>query len=121
MPDYRDLLAWQEADRLAHAIYDETATWPREERYALTAQARRAALSIPANIAEGAVRRGPREFAHFLSVAMGSHAETHYLVGFARARGFSSSESFPVTSPLLDRTGRLLWGLYRSVRAGRTR
>jgi four helix bundle protein len=72
---HRDLLAWQEAMKLVAAVYRDTATFPKEELYGLTAQIRRAAVSIPSNIAEGAGRNSTRELVQYLGVATGSLAE----------------------------------------------
>jgi four helix bundle protein len=80
------LEAWRWAHRLALEVYNATDRWPRSEMYGLTSQARRAAISIPANIAEGAARRGPREFARYLNISLGSLAELSYLLLFSRDR-----------------------------------
>ena len=79
---YRDLLVWQQAVDLAVSIYDATRGWPREELYGLTSQVRRAAASIPANIAEGYGRETRPSYEHFLRVAQGSlkELETHLLI-----------------------------------------
>ena len=76
---YRDLVAWQKADRAApdsvETVYRQTQGWPREELYGLANQARRAAVSVPANIAEGQGRRGAAEMVHHLFMAHGSLLE----------------------------------------------
>jgi four helix bundle protein len=72
---YKDLLVWQKGMRLASAVYRLTKGFPPEERFGITAQMRRAAVSVPSNIAEGQARRGTREFLQFLAVASGSLAE----------------------------------------------
>ena len=79
---YRDLIAWQKAMTLAEQVYVMTREMPGDERFGLTAQMRRAAVSIPSNIAEGHARQG-REFANYLSIALGSAAEieTQLLLG----------------------------------------
>jgi hypothetical protein len=76
--------AWKWAHRLALEVYAATDRWPRSEMYGLTSQARRAAISIPTNIAEGAARHGRREFARFLNISLGSLAELSYLLLFSR-------------------------------------
>ena len=78
MQDFKNLKAWQKAHRLVLETYAKTANFPREEQFGLTAQVRRAAVSIAANIAEGSSRRGDREFAQFLRVASGSASEVEY-------------------------------------------
>jgi four helix bundle protein len=82
---YRELVAWQRAVDLVEAVYRETQTWPREEIYGLTNQARRAAVSIPANIAEGQGRVSAKEFGHHLVIAYGSvcELETHLVIAMA--------------------------------------
>lgn len=72
---YQDLIAWQKAMDLVEAVYHLSARFPSDERFGLTAQVRRAAVSIPSNIAEGQAR-SPRDFARFLDIAQGSLAET---------------------------------------------
>ncbi len=72
---YRDLLIWQKGMALAKHVYAMTRGFPGDERFGLTAQMRRAAVSVPSNIAEGQARHGEREFVHFLSHAEGSLAE----------------------------------------------
>ena len=86
--------AWRLAHQLALAVFSVTDGWPKSELYVLTSQVRRAALSIPANIAEGAARQGPREFARYLSIASGSLAELQYLLRFSRDRGLCSDEQW---------------------------
>ena len=72
---HRDLIAWQEAMNLAEMVYYETESFPREERYGLTAQLRRASFSVPSLIAEGAARNSSRELYQYLGWAVGSVAE----------------------------------------------
>ena len=78
MRNYRDLNVWEKAHKLTLAIYKETNTFPKEERFALTSQVRRAASSIPANLAEGCGRRSDGEMGRFVQIAMGSGAELSY-------------------------------------------
>ena len=81
---YERFDAWRAAHHLALELYRATDTWPRSERFGLTIQMRRAALSVPTNIAEGAAKRGSREFRRFLDIALGSLAELSYLLRFSR-------------------------------------
>jgi four helix bundle protein len=80
---YRNLIAWQKAMVLARLVYAVSASWPVDERFGLTSQVRRAAVSVPANIAEGSGRSGSREFRHGLSLAHGSlcELETQLMIG----------------------------------------
>jgi four helix bundle protein len=108
--------AWKWAHRLALEVYAATDKWPRSEMYGLTSQARRAAISIPTNIAEGAARHGRREFARFLSISLGSLAELSYLLLFSRERGLCDEAEWRTLEALRDQTGRLVYGLYHRVR-----
>jgi four helix bundle protein len=101
-------------------VYRATQTWPREEIYGLTSQARQAAISTASNIAEGAAKRGRREFGRFLDVALGSLSELTYLVRLSLDLGFMSLDEWQNVETLRSETGRLLWDLYRRVRPGIT-
>ena len=81
--NHRDLKAWREAIRLVEAVYKATESFPKPEQFGLAGQMRRAAVSVPANIAEGAARSGTKELLHFLSIARGSLSEldTHIEIG----------------------------------------
>jgi four helix bundle protein len=116
MAPYEHLLAWQVAHRLALVIYRTTDSWPDEERFALTIQVRRAALSVPTNIAEGAAKRGQREFRRFLDIALGSLSELTYLLRFSKDRGLLTSESWLEVEALRDEAGKLTWRLYEKLR-----
>jgi four helix bundle protein len=113
---YERYEAWRVAHELALEVYRITDQWPACERYQLTAQIRRAALSVPTNIAEGAAKRGPREFGRYLDIARGSLSEVSYLLRFSKDRGILDSESFQMVHELRDRVGRLTWGLYASLK-----
>lgn len=115
MMPYERYEAWKMAHQLALEVYRITDRWPACERYQLTAQLRRAALSIPTNIAEGAAKRGPREFRRYLDIARGSLSEVSYLLRFGKDRGLLDDQSFQVVHELRDRVGRVTWGLYASL------
>jgi four helix bundle protein len=85
---YRDLLIWQKGMALAKQIYAMTRTFPGDERFGLTAQMRRAVVSVPSNIAEGQARHGRREFVQFLSHAEGSLAELDTQLALAVELGY---------------------------------
>jgi four helix bundle protein len=78
MQDFRQLKVWQKAHRFVLHVYEATQKFPAEERFGLTSQIRRAAVSIPANIAEGAVRSSDADFGRFLHIALGSASEVDY-------------------------------------------
>ena len=114
---YRDLVAWQKGMAVVAAVYRVSRTWPRDELYGLTGQVRRAAVSVPANIAEGQGRTGPNEFAHHLSIAKGSLHELETLLLIALELGYIDDA---VCDPLLAQTGevaRLIGGLLRRLRS----
>ena len=111
--NHRELLAWQEAIKLAVMVYGETARFPREELFGLTAQLRKSAVSIPSNIAEGAARNSTKELVQFLGYASGSRAETDSHLEIASRLGFvrASSEVFKQ----LERVGQLVTALRKSL------
>ena len=89
--------------------------WPREERYGLTDQIRRAALSISNNIAEGQAKRGSREWRRYLDISLGSFSETTNLLIFARDCGLLPKERWEALEPKRKRVGLVLWRFYKSV------
>ena len=115
MQPHRRFLAWQVAHRFALEIYRVTDEWPSNERYEITRQVRRAALSAPTNIAEGAAKRGSREFRRFLDIALGSLAEASYLLHFAHERGLLTRKQWEELDQLRNRAGQLTWRLYEST------
>jgi four helix bundle protein len=110
---YNDLIAWQKAMDLVEQIYMITRSFPKEELYGLTSQLRRAAVSIPSNIAEGHCRNGRREFVHHLSIALGSLGEVETQVIVAQRLGYLADSSS--TLELASETGRILVGLMHSL------
>ena len=84
MQDFRSLKVWQKSHESVLAIYQSSAKFPVAERYGLVSQLRRAAVSIPANIAEGSVRSSDADFARFLHIALGSASEVDYYLILAR-------------------------------------
>ncbi|HET8634038.1 MAG TPA: four helix bundle protein [Gemmatimonadales bacterium] len=117
MAPYEELLAWQHAHALTLRIYALSATWPAAERFGLVAQIRRAAVSVPANIAEGVIKHGPKEFRRFLDIALGSQTEVRYLLRLAGDLGYLSTPELAGVTEAAEEAGRLLWGLYRSMKA----
>ncbi len=113
---FERLEAWRVAHELALAVFAQTDRWPRTELYGVTAQVRRAALSVPTNIAEGAAKRGEREFGRFLDIALGSLSELCYLLRFSRDRGLLSDGEWQTLEAHRSSTGRLVYGLYRKMR-----
>jgi four helix bundle protein len=115
MSDYRELAAWRAAHALALGVFDVTRAWPREERYGLTAQVRRAAFSVSVNLVEGSCRRGVKEFRRFVDIAIGSLAEVKYTLDFAIAAGIARGADVAALGPLAEETSKLCHGLARSL------
>ena len=109
---FEDLIVWQKAHAVVLAVYKTTRTYPREEVYGLTAQVRRAAVSVPANIAEGFKRRGRLDKAKFMNIAEASLEETRYYLRLARDLGY---ESNPAIAEDALEVGRLLGSYARSI------
>ena len=108
-----DLDVWNNAMDLAIEVYSITAQFPKEELFGLVSQARRAAVSVPSNIAEGAARNSRKEYIHFLYVALGSLAELEtQLLSAARLKLVPQIEALD----RLDRVRQMLLGLVRSLK-----
>ena len=114
---YRDLDAWQLAMEIVVAANRVTRAFPGDERFGLTAQLRRAAVSIPANIAEGRGRLGPGEFRHGVSVARGSVAEGEADGDIGLALEFVDARDVVELTAQLDRLSKMLFGLHRRLDA----
>jgi four helix bundle protein len=112
---YRDLEVWQRGMSLAESVWNLTRNFPKEELFGLTSQSRRAAASIPANLAEGWGRRSPKEFCHFIHIAQGSlrELETHLLL--AQRVGLASDQQVKDPLHLAAILGRQLIALERSL------
>ena len=115
MMAYEKFQAWQTAHQLALMVYEITDGWPAQERYQLTSQVRRAALSVPTNISEGAAKRGRIEFRRYLDIARGSLSELTYLLHFSKDRGLLDEDTMARLDVLRNQTGKLTWGLYSSL------
>ena len=118
MRPHERLLVWQEGMTLARMVYNQTQTMPKEELYGLTSQMRRASVSIPANIAEGAARETAAEFVRFLFIARGSLSELETLITLS---GNLDMINPGASEELLNKAGRvskLLEGLIGNVRSG---
>jgi len=112
---YRDLDSWQLAMEIVVSVYQMTRGFPAEEKFGLIAQLRRAAVSIPSNIAEGRSRLGAREFRHFVSIARGSAGEVETQIAVSIALGFVAADEVTSLSLELDRLSKMLFGLYRRL------
>jgi four helix bundle protein len=115
MRDFTKIKAWILADDLTVAVYEQTRSFPSEELYGLTSQLRRAAYSVPANIAEGSARDSKREYLHFLYIARGSLAETKYFIHLAQRLGFLSATESGRLSEHAQSTFACMHGLIQAV------
>jgi four helix bundle protein len=115
MRPHHNLEVWVKGIELVTAVYKNSERFPKEERFGLTSQIRRAAVSIPANIAEGAGRHSQKEFAHFLSNSQGSASELETELIIANRLGYLDETSFEILIRELDRIGRLITGLVRHL------
>lgn len=114
--NYKDLIVWQKSILLVKAIYQITSRFPNHEMYSLVSQMRRAAVSIPSNIAEGYGRKSSREFAQFYAIAYGSALELEKQLIICHELTYISKEQFEKITPLLEEVLRMLNSLVRKMR-----
>ena len=119
MKDFRKLLVWEKAHQLTLAIYHVTATLPREETYGLVSQMRRAASSIPSNIAEGCGREGDAELARFCLMARGSASELEYQILLSRDLKLIQSQEYEQLTQQTIEIKRMLTLFVRKLTAER--
>jgi four helix bundle protein len=121
--DFRKIAAWQKADEFVLQVYSLTRTFPENERFGLTSQLRRAAVSIPANLAEGAGRQTLRDFRQFLFTARGSLNEVEYYIHLAGRLGYLDVDQGKLLTLVQHEVGSLLQGLIawttREIESGR--
>ena len=112
---YRDLIVWEQAIELATAVYASTRSWPKEDTYGLSQQARRAAVSVPANIAEGNGREARGSYVHFLRISQGSlkELETHLII--AQRAGIAEDARVEDLLQQCESVGKLLRLLIRKL------
>ena len=115
---YKDLIVWQKAIDLAKIIYQLTKAFPAEEKFGLVSQMRRAAVSIPSNIAEGQARRTTGEFIQFISHAEGSTAELETQLILAVEFNFCAKKSGLPAYDMIDEIRRMLNALRRKLASG---
>lgn len=113
---FRDLVMWQRSMQLTVTVYRLTKDFPREELYGLTSQIRRAAVSLPSNIAEGHGRLNTGEFKQFLGVARGSNAELQTHLEIARALGMGDSDLLNEAEGLSREVGKMIYATLHSLR-----
>jgi four helix bundle protein len=112
---YKDLIAWQKGMELVAAIYDATDRFPSHEQFGLVSQLRRAAVSVPSNIAEGKAHYSNRDFVRFLRHARGSLAEIETQVLIAQQRKYLNAQTATTLTQKIDELGRILSGLINSL------
>ncbi len=112
---YKELLVWQKGMTLAKIVYRLTSRFPQEERYGLISQMRRAAISVPSNIAEGQARRGTNEFLQFLSIAEGSLAELDTQLALSVELGFTPQVEVEPALKEIDELQKMLVALKRKL------
>jgi four helix bundle protein len=115
--DFRKLQVWQKAHQLALAVYKVTAHFPRTETYGLVSQMRRAAVSIPTNIAEGCGREGEAELRRFMQIAMGSASELEYEVLLAQDLGLLEHDEHDQLHEGASEIKRILTSFVRKLNA----
>ncbi|MDX6612528.1 MAG: hypothetical protein QOD75_1714 [Blastocatellia bacterium] len=116
MRPHEKLDVWRKAIEFVLAVYKATEGFPKEEKFGLTSQVRRAAVSIPANLAEGAARSSRKEFAHFISNAQGSASEVETELLIAYRLGYLPEEEYSSLRKAHDDLGKMLNGLSRHIR-----
>jgi four helix bundle protein len=115
MGDFRDLRAWQEAKALVVLSRGAIRKLPSDERFALGDQWRRAAYSVALNIAEGASRRGPKEFRRYLDIARSSLHELEAILDLANAQGYLTAEELRELTASRDACAQMVYGLLRKM------
>jgi len=113
---FRDLVVWKKSIETAVAVYRLTQNFPREETYGLTSQMRRAAVSIPSNIAEGHGRLSTGEYRQFLGVARGSNFELQTQIEIARVLGLGDSKQLDETEQLSHEIGKMIFGVLEGIK-----
>lgn len=115
--NYRELIVWQEAIKIAKAVYELTVKFPKQEMYALADQLRRAAVSVPSNIAEGQARKSPGDFRRFLHIALGSLAEVDTQLVLAQEFGYLSKGDIDPMDEQIQTLRMKLYALINSLPA----
>jgi four helix bundle protein len=110
---YENLDAWKESTDLAVRTYEITKTFPKEEIFGITAQLRRASISISSNIAEGAGRKSKKDFNHFIHMASGSLNELESLIIISFRLNLVTDRTYKGLKEKVDKVGRLIGGLSR--------
>ncbi|MGB2728789.1 MAG: four helix bundle protein [Halobacteriota archaeon] len=115
MKSFKELKVWQKGIELVEMVYKSTATFPEEEKYGLSAQMRRAAVSIPSNIAEGHLRKTAKDFKQFIAIARGSCAELETQIIISYKLGFIQEDNFSNLSSKIDELSKMLSSFYSKI------
>lgn len=115
MRDFKDLKVWHKAHRFVIDVYQQSRSFPAEERFGLTAHLRKSATSIPSNIAEGCGRESERELARFLSIAAGSASESEYQLLLARDLGYLQPDVHRQLDDQVNEVKRMLNGFMKTL------
>jgi four helix bundle protein len=117
MQNYKDLKVWEKAHEFTLKVYEESRSFPKEELYSLTNQLRRAASSIPANIAEGCGKNSRSDFANFLNIALGSANEADYFLLLSKDLNYLVLSRYETLSERINEVKAMLISLINRVRA----
>ncbi len=117
MQSFRDLKVWQKGHCLTLDIYKNTVGFPREDRYGLTSQPRRACSSVSANLAEGSCRGSDKDFARFVNIALGSASEVEYFLLLARDLHYLTESAYVALDEQVREVKRMLTGLKQRLMA----
>ena len=112
---YKDLIVWQKSMTLTKAIYELISRFPKEEKYALSDQMRRAAVSIPSNIAEGRNRGSKKEFVQFLRIAYGSCGELTTQIEIAKGMPFGKNLNYNSVDTLVEEISKMLYVMIKKL------
>ncbi len=117
MKNFKELIVWKKAHENALLVYNGTKGFPKEEQFGITSQIRRAAVSVPTNIAEGCGRFTQKDFAHYLQTAFGSAQEVEYLSLLSFELGYLNQEQYKNMDSLINEVKAMLISLLKKVRA----
>ena len=112
---HRKLLGWKRSIELVTMVYRVTSSFPKSEQFGLTSQMRRAAVSVPSNLAKGAARKGKKEFRQFLNIAQGSISELDTQIKVARRLDYMTQEDYTNVIQELTEISKMLYGLARTL------
>ncbi len=115
MKSFKELKVWQKGIELVEIVYKITATFPEEEKYGLSTQMRRAAVSIPSNIAERHLRKTAKDFKQFITIARGSCAELETQIIISYKLGFIQEDNFSNLSSKIEELSKMLSSFYSKI------